>query len=105
MPAFAYCGVDFAGPLYVKVDDSCEHSKVWICLYTCGVTRAVHLELLPDMTAQTFLKAFKRFSARRGIPLKMISDNGKTFVAAAQAIDSMLNSTNVQQCFAGLKVK
>ena len=104
-PPFAYCGVDFAGPLYVKVDDSREHSKVWICLYTCSVTRAVHLELLPDMTAQIFLRAFKRFSARRGIPLKVISDNGKTFVAAAQAIDSMLNSTDVQQYFAGLKVK
>ena len=94
--------MDFAGPLYVKVNESSEHNKVWICLYTCCVTRAVHLELLP---AQTFLRAFKRFTARRGIPLKMISDNGKTFIAAAQAIDSMLTSTDVQQYFAGLKVK
>ena len=104
-PPFAYCGVDFAGPLYVKVNESSEHNKVWICLYTCCVTRAVHLELLPDMTAQMFLRAFKRFTARRRIPLKMISDNGKTFIAAAQAIDSMLTSTDVQQYFAGLKVK
>ena len=64
-PPFAYCGVDFAGPLYIKVEDRSESSKVWIALYTCCVTRAVHLELVPDMTTQTFLRSFKQFTARR----------------------------------------
>lgn len=36
-PPFAYCGVDFAGPLYVRVAEEPESSKVWICLYTCYV--------------------------------------------------------------------
>ena len=36
---FAYTGVDFAGPLYIVNDPD---TKVWICLYTCCVTRAVH---------------------------------------------------------------
>ena len=45
--------------------------------------RAVHLELVPDMSVQTILRSFKQFAASRGIPLKMISDNGKTFVSAA----------------------
>ena len=31
------------GPLYVKQS---EKPKVWLCLYTCCVTRAVHLETL-----------------------------------------------------------
>ena len=104
-PPFASCGVDFAGPLYVKVADSSESSKVWICLYTCCITRAVHLELVPDMSAQTFLRSFKRFTARRGIPLKMISDNGKTFVSAAQTIEKIMTSLEVQQHLVGLKVK
>ena len=42
---FTSTGVDFAGPLSVKNPDS----KVWISLYTCCVTRAVHLDLVPDM--------------------------------------------------------
>ena len=33
--------VDFAGPLYLK-----DGSKGWICLFTCAVYRAVHLELV-----------------------------------------------------------
>ena len=42
------------------------------CLYTCCITRAVHLELVPGMSAPNFLRSFKRFNARRGIPLQMI---------------------------------
>ena len=104
-PPFAYSGVDFAGPLYIKVSDESENSKVWVTLYTCCVTRAIHLELVPDMTAQTFLRSFKRFTSRRGIPIQMVSDNGKTFVSAAQIIDNVLMSPEVQQHFAGMKVK
>ena len=104
-PPFAYCGVDFAGPLYIRVDEEPESRKVWICLYTCCVTRAVHLELLPDMSAQTFLRSFKRFTARRGTPLKMISDNAKTFISAAQTIEDMLASSEVQQYVTCLRVK
>ena len=57
-PPFAFCGVDFARPLYVQMEES-ENSKVWICLYICCVTCAVRLELVPDMIAQTFLRSFK----------------------------------------------
>ena len=104
-PPFAYCGVDFAGPLYIRVAEEPESSKVWICLYTCCATHAVHLELLPDMSAQTFLRLFKRFTARRGFPLKMISDNVKTFISAAHTIEDMLTSSEVQQYLTYLKVK
>ena len=90
--------------LYVKVDES-ESSKVWICLYTCCITRTVHLELVPDMSAQTFLRSFKRFTARREIPVQIISDNRKTFASTAQIIKNMLKTPEIQQQLAGLKVK
>jgi len=104
-PPFAYSGVDFAGPLYIKAPEGSESSKVWVALYTCCITRATHLELVPDMTAQSFLRSFKRFTSRRGVPIQMVSDNGKTFVAAAQIIDRVLMSPEVQQHFAGMRVK
>ena len=50
-PPFTHTGVDFAGPLYIN-DLS---GKVWICLYTCCVTRAVHLEVVQDMTTSSFI--------------------------------------------------
>ena len=43
-PSFTYTGVDFAGPLYVRTTGSSEANKTWICLFTCCVVRAVHLE-------------------------------------------------------------
>ena len=43
-PPFSRVGVDFAGPLYVKSKKG-EMEKVYIALFSCCVTRAVHLEL------------------------------------------------------------
>ncbi|KRY79546.1 hypothetical protein T4B_1026 [Trichinella pseudospiralis] len=59
-------GLDFAGSLHVK--DSEHLQNVYICLFTCMVTRAVHLEMVMDMTTISFLAAFLRFIARRGRP-------------------------------------
>ena len=79
---FAYTGVDFAGPIHIKPNTVSPFSKAWICLFTCCATRAVHLELVPDMTILTFIRCFfKRFTSRRGFPLRIISDNAKTFKA------------------------
>ena len=96
-PAFTYMRVDFAGPLYVKSHEISDGGKVWICLYTCCVTRAVHLELVPNLTVQTFIQSFKRFTARRGFPCTLVSGNGKTFKAVAKIIERMLNEAEVQQ--------
>lgn len=100
---FTHSGVDFAGPLYVK--DTQDSSKVWICLFTCCVVRAIHLELVPDMTTPSFLRCFKRFVARRGLPSKIVSDNGKTFVAADKEIRAIINHPDVQEYLTGLRVK
>ena len=56
---------------------------MWICLFTCCVTRAVHLEVVTDMSAYTFIRCLKRFTARRGVPRKILSDNWKNFKVAA----------------------
>ncbi len=79
-PPFTFTGVDYAGPLYTR---SREANKVWICLFTCCVTRAIHLEVVTDMTTDSFIRCLKRFAARRGMPRRFLSDNGKSFKAAA----------------------
>lgn len=103
-PPFAHTGVDFAGPLYVKKTDGTTR-KVWLCLFTCCVTRAVHLDLIGDLSTPTFLRCLKRFAARRGLPSKMVSDNGKTFKAAAKVIESIVSHEEVQRYLSGLGVK
>ena len=54
-------------------------SKAYILLLTCTSSRAIHLELVHDMKAPAFIRAFKRFIARCGMPDIVISDNFKTF--------------------------
>jgi hypothetical protein len=105
-PPFAHTGVDFAGPLYVKMasTDKCT-SKVWVCLYTCCATRAVHLDIVPNLSSFTFFRCFKRFTARRGIPTLMISDNGKTFKAAALIVKQILDQSKLHKSLAKVRTE
>ena len=98
-PPFTYVGIDFVGPLYVKNLNS-PQQKIWICLYTCWVTRAIHLDLVPDLTTNAFLRCFRRFTARRGRPSLVVSDNGRTFKPAAREITRIFNDPGVKQHFA-----
>ena len=103
-PAFSYTGVDFAGPLLVRASRSSESTKVWIALFTCYVTRAVHLETVPNQTTLAFIHCLKRFTARRGLPSRFISDNGKTFKAASRYLKAVFKSEAVQEYLTGLKI-
>ena len=78
--AFASVGIDFAGPLYVKSSSS-HTEKAYIALFTCATSRAVHVEMVPDLKTETFLLCFKRFVSRRGLPQLVVTDNAKTFKA------------------------
>ena len=79
--AFTSVGVDFAGPVYVKdvFSKKGEMNKAYITLFTCATCRAVHLELVPNLSAESFISALIRFKGRRGTPALIVSDNGKTF--------------------------
>lgn len=76
---FETTGVDLAGPLYIKIDNNTT-KKVWICIYTCAVYRAVRFELLSKISTDSFLQALKRFCSRNGRPKVIYSDNGSNFV-------------------------
>ena len=89
-PPFEVMGIDFAGPLYVKSDT--QTKKAYIALFTCAVTRAVHLELVSDMSTENFLLALKRCIARRGLCKVIYSDNAKTFKRADQDLKELWKS-------------
>ena len=100
---FQFTGVDFAGPLYVKPSPQREGPKAWLCLYTCVVTRAVHLDLVPDLNTLTFLRSFKHFTSHLGIPAKMIFDNGKTFKSASKTIHGLFTDPVIKKHFSYLQ--
>ncbi|KAJ8704282.1 hypothetical protein PYW08_013006 [Mythimna loreyi] len=82
--AFYHCGVDYTGFVEVKANKGrgIKTTKGYIALFVCMVTKAVHLELVSDLTSSAFLAAVHRMPARRGAPRHMYSDNGTNFVGA-----------------------
>ncbi|XP_077978115.1 uncharacterized protein LOC144433645 [Glandiceps talaboti] len=95
-PPFTVTGVDFTGTLYVTNGSHANEGKAYICLFTCAVTRAIHLEVVTNLSTVSFLNAFRRFAARGSLPTKMISDNAMTYVNAAEEITNLLNSREIK---------
>ena len=94
--AFSMIGVDYAGPMYVKdiYSSSKDMHKVYISLYTCASSRAVHLDLVPNMSSEAFVRSLERFIGRPGIPSLIISDNRKTF--KGPEIRNLIASKNIK---------
>ncbi|GFW60030.1 integrase catalytic domain-containing protein [Trichonephila clavipes] len=88
-PPFQIVGIDFTGAILVK--DNQGTRKSYVSLFTCAVTRAVHLELVSDMSTKCFLLAIRRFLARRGNCKVIYSDNARTFKAAERELAYFAN--------------
>nr|CAD2205963.1 unnamed protein product [Meloidogyne enterolobii] len=80
---FKSIGIDHLGPSFYREIDNTE-KKFWITLITCLCTRAVYLEPVKNLKADTCLNVLKRLAARRGCPERILSDNSKTFIACAK---------------------
>lgn len=91
---FKCSGVDYAGPIKIRTTKGRGHHahKGYICLFICMATRAVHIEVVSDLTTQGFLAAFKRFVARRGLCTDIWSDNGTNFVGASKKLQNLFAS-------------
>ena len=48
----------------------------------CLTTKSIHLELVMDLSTESFIAVLKRFVSRRGVPATLIIDNGTNFVDA-----------------------
>eukprot|EP00794_Sanderia_malayensis_P006269 gene6269-6990_t len=89
---FEIVGVDYAGPLLYKNKNRAD-LKAYSILYSCSLTRGLHLELLQSMICDEFIGSF---IAVRGRPKKMISDDSRTYVAAAKIIDRIMKGGKAQ---------
>jgi hypothetical protein len=81
---FYNCGVDYCGPVHIKSGNykTSKLIKSYIAVFVCFSTKAIHLELTSDLSTESFLAAFRRFTARRGLCSQIYSDNGTNFVGA-----------------------
>ena len=87
---FAFTGLDYLGPILVK--ENAVVVKVWGCLFTCLKVRAVHLEIVETMSAESFLLSMRRFIGRRGKPRMIVCDNAGQFKLGCEVIGKVWNN-------------
>lgn len=88
---FMKSAVDFAGPIKVKTS-TLRNSKIqkgYIAIFVCMATKAVHIEPVCDLTAESFIAALRRLVARRGFITDIFSDNGTNFVKANKILSEL----------------
>ena len=64
--------------------------KAYGGVFVCFATKAVHLELVSELTTSAFIATLHRFIGHRGIPSKIWSDHAANFVGAKQEIKELL---------------
>lgn len=90
---FTHVGVDFCGPFQVRASKGrgIKANKAWVAVFVCLCVKAIHLELVSDLSTEAFLAAFRRFISRRGLPTCMYSDCGTNFIGAIRVIKQKQN--------------
>lgn len=94
---FERVGVDYCGYFYIKEKRHRNRNKVkvYAAIFVCLTTKAVHVELVADLTTEAFLGALRRFFSRRGKSRILYSDNGTNFLGAdrqLKELHSLINS-------------
>ncbi|XP_055622684.1 uncharacterized protein LOC129766199 [Toxorhynchites rutilus septentrionalis] len=86
--AFIKTGVDFCGPFFIRYPGRRSTSiKCYVSIFVCLTTKAVHMEVVADLTTQAFLGALKRFVSIRGKPSVITCDNATNFVGANRELE------------------
>ena len=84
---FKNVGIDYCGPF--QVISGKKQIQRYICLITCLVGRAVHLETVTDLSTEKCPMAIGRFCSRRGSPEVIYSGNGTNFQGAANILHDL----------------
>lgn len=94
---FLNTSVDYAGPVLIadRKGRGCKLLKSYLCIFVCLAVKAVHLELVTDLTKEGYMAALNRFIARRGKPRSILSDNGTNFVGTSNEIYRFLQDSNL----------
>lgn len=101
--SFENTGVDFTGHFFVKLSNS--FVKLYLIIFTCLSIRAVHLEIVPDMTTKSSLSAFVRFSNRFGFPKCLYSDNAPSFIQAAKILNESSSNDGLSDYLVNNNIK
>ena len=94
-PPFTFIGVDLFGPFLVKKGRSV--TKWYGVLFTCPVSRAIHIEVAHSLDTDSFINLLRRLISRRGTPEEIRSDNGMNFKSGNREISDAIRQWNLNQ--------
>ena len=101
---FANVGVDHTESFTIR-DSQGRKTKAYICLFVCTTTRAVHLEVVDNLTTTSFIMCLKRLAAMKGMPTLLLSDNHKTFIAGETFLLEMQQDPAVQEYLSNNRIQ
>ena len=93
-PPFSNSAIDMFGPLHIKLNRK-TLKEAQVVIFTCMTSRAVHLELVNDKTADAFRMVIRRFASLRGHPCVCWSDCGTNFVGAQSYLKEIMQSWDI----------
>ncbi|KAK0130929.1 hypothetical protein N1851_034390 [Merluccius polli] len=102
-PPFTYSGMDCFGPFFTKQGRK-EHKRYGL-LFTCFCSRAIHIEMLDDLSTDSFINGLRCFIAIRGAVRQIKSDQGTNFVGAKNAFNEALKELDTNRLTAFLAEK
>jgi len=94
-PPFTYCGMDVFGPFLTK--QARKENKRYGLLFTCFYSRAVHVEMLEDLTLDAFINGLRCFIALRGSVRQIKCDQGTNFVGVKNELSASLSEIDTDK--------
>ncbi|XP_055590957.1 uncharacterized protein LOC129743040 [Uranotaenia lowii] len=109
---FLAAGIDYCGPVFIKSPNRrAGPTKGYVALFVCFRTKAVHIELVGNLTTDAFLAALRRFMSRRGYPQHIYSDNATNFCGAKSELNALFKMfhnradvENIQSSLAAVRI-
>ncbi|CAI5683011.1 unnamed protein product [Oreochromis niloticus] len=92
---FTFSGMDCFGPFIVKTARK-EHKRYGL-IFTCLYSRAVHIEMLEDLSTDSFINALRCFISLRGAVQQLHCDQGSNFVGARNEFKEALKQCDTKQ--------
>lgn len=86
LPPFTHVGIDYFAPIEVKRGRSHKRRVI----FTCLVSRAIHLEMASSLNTDSCINALRRFLCHRGTITIICTDNGTNFVGAQKELKNAL---------------
>ena len=100
---YKHTGLDYTGHVFIR--NSGKDVKMYLLIFTCLSIRAIHIELVPDMTANQFVLALVRFVNLYGIPTHIYSDNDRSIIAGVNLVSQVFASSEFKEKFDKFNIK